>query len=783
MVYIVKDKCVQIVAVLLNGSVLYKKSVNLKKILNKTGKKLVNKLTRVTKRLYSKNMSETSVLIVEDKDANRKMLAAILGEYYNTIEASNGKEALAILRRPGINIGAIILDLIMPEMDGYAFLDEYKDSIDLRHIPVIVSTSDTSEDSEARCLAAGAWDFIKKPYNPSVIRFRVKNVIERSELYSLRELRRREMYDGLTGLYKKDVFMQKTAEMLRLNPNRDFDMIQVDINRFQAVNNAFGTTEGDHLLQYMGRLVEDLGNDGEPMTCCRENADFFYICRPRSEEADLEYYADYFHSMLSRFKNEIDIVPNMGVYRIVDSSMDVSEMMDCAHLAAKECKGNYVKNYAIYASYLRENIIKEQLYVSNMAGAVENEEFVIYYQPKVDLADGSLVGAEALVRWLDPEKGLIPPGEFIPVFERNGLIIRLDYYVWEHVCMQLRAWLDEGKQPLPVSINISRISTYNPFIVEQIDGLVQKYELPRELLELELTESAYSLNPVAVREYMKRFRALGFTVLMDDFGSGYSSLNVLKDIEVDILKIDMRFLDSCDDPKRAENIMASVIRMAKWLRMPVIAEGVERKEQVYFLRSVGCEYIQGYYFSKPLPLKEYEMMAFSEEHPRVASSAQMRGESREDDRSGFEKLHTLINTALHPAAMYEYETGRIELIRVNDAYYDIFGFHNVKDYQQDLCIGIAEEHREAVLAAFDTAIDTGSVGACEYKRIIPRKKDGESDKEIWISLRVRHLDWVGEKALMFGVLEDITERVALGEELKNYRKQRVEELEKKKETE
>ena len=211
-----------------------------------------------------------------------------------------------------------------------------------------------------------------------------------------------------------------------------------------------------------------------------------------------------------------------------------------------------------------------------------------------------------LVRWIDPERGMILPGDFIPVFEQNGFIMKLDYYVWEKTCQLLRRWLDEGRNPYPISVNVSRVSLYNPRLAEVLGDLVKQYDIPPRLLQLELTESAYTTNQQSTKAIMSTLQQMGFCILMDDFGSGYSSLNVLKDIEVDVLKIDMKFLSNTENEARSENILAAVVRMAKWLNLPVIAEGVERKEQVLFLRSIGCEFVQGYYFAKPMPVEDFE---------------------------------------------------------------------------------------------------------------------------------------------------------------------------------
>ena len=292
--------------------------------------------------------------------------------------------------------------------------------------------------------------------------------------------------------------------------------------------------------------------------------------------------------------------------------MSIPVMIDHAKLASKECKGNYIQNYHIYTEEIGKSIQEAQSIVSKMERAMKEEQFVLYLQPKYGLAKYKLRGAEVLIRWLTPE-GMVSPGKFIPVFEKNGLIMKLDYYVWEQSCKLIRNWLDRGIKPFPISVNISRVSMYNPRIVEEIHELTVKYDVPPELFQLELTESAYTDNPESIKKAMQQLQEYGFKILMDDFGSGYSSLNVLKDISVDILKMDMKFMAApgSENQRRSESIVANVIRLAKDLDLPVIAEGVEEKEQVEFLSSVGCEYVQGYYFARPMPVAEYEKLAFT----------------------------------------------------------------------------------------------------------------------------------------------------------------------------
>ena len=555
---------------------------------------------------------ENTVLIVEDNEINRALLVTILEDAYQVLEAGNGREALEILRNPKNAVSAVITDLIMPEMDGYQFLEVYSSSPEFANIPVIVSTSQSDSESEVKCLEYGAWDFIKKPYNAQIIQFRVKNVIERSELYALRRLRYQEQFDTLTGIYIQNMFINRTQKMLKENPDKDFMILHFDIYQFQVYNSVFGRREGDKLLCHIADMLREMAGHEEHMTYCRIEADSFCVCLPAADNEIIQKIMDWFQKDFQVYQRDYNILANMGVYYVEDKTASIPAMIDHAKLASKECKGSYIQNYHTYTKEMGKSIQEAQSIVSEMERAMKEEQFVLYLQPKYGLAKYKLRGAEVLIRWLTPE-GMVSPGKFIPVFEKNGLIMKLDYYVWEQSCKLIRNWLDRGIEPFPISVNISRVSMYNPRIVEEIHELTVKYDVPPELFQLELTESAYTDNPESIKKAMQQLQEYGFMILMDDFGSGYSSLNVLKDISVDILKLDMKFMSAAgsENQKRSESIVANVIRLAKDLELPVIAEGVEEKEQVEFLSSVGCEYVQGYYFARPMPVAEYEKLAFT----------------------------------------------------------------------------------------------------------------------------------------------------------------------------
>ena len=707
-------------------------------------------------------MSEKSkVLVVDDKQVERVMLKKILDGTYEIVEAENGKEAFEILYEKRTEITAVLLDIVMPEYDGYYFLERYHKAQMYQAIPVVVLTMEVDIETEIKCLGMGAWDFIRKPYDAEVVRFRLKNVIGSSSQNISKALKYRAEYDILTGIYNKTNMFQATSAMLERYPERHFAFVRMDIEKFQLINSFFGMSAGDELLKYIADLLIREVKNRSDVTFGRMDADIFCFCVSYENTKELVESFDKMRDILSRYPLDFDIVPIFGIYLIAGKKITPNHMYDRANLAAKHCKGNYIRNYAFYTRKMSQEIEKEQRIVNSMKSALENQEFVVFYQPKYELCGNQIAGAEALVRWIHPERGMISPGEFIPVFERNGFITKLDYYVWEQTCMQLRKWLDEGKQPLPISVNLSRISLYNKELVEMICDLVDSYRIPRRLFQVELTESAYNTNPKAVQDMMQHLRDEGFYILMDDFGSGYSSLNVLKDIVVDVLKMDMKFFDGDDREGRGENIMAAVIRMAKWLNMPVVAEGVERIEQVEFLRSIGCEYVQGYYFAKPMPVEDYEKLQFDRPH-----TEKKRDTERLVDIDSLwtpaSQLESLFLNAKQGVAVYEYCKEQIEIIRVNNAYYELFGYQDISQ-KKNIFQGISKRYHKRLLDAFFHTADTGHKTQCEFS------KKNEAGEEIFISLKLYDVGIVGNKHIIYGVFLNVTEPKQLEWELEKYR--------------
>ena len=412
-------------------------------------------------------------------------------------------------------------------------------------------------------------------------------------------------HDPLTKILSKDAFENEVRGMVDAFPDTDFIIIRMDIERFHMVNQLFGQGEGDKMLKFIAVRIQEAAEIMETAVYGRLAADQFAICVPYVSEQVREMM-DYLQTTATQYPLDYEIVLAFGLYVIDDRTVSVHTMLDRALQALKTIKGQYERHYAYHGTNLLKEENEEHFILNNMERAIYNQEFHVFLQPKVNTKTGELVGAEALVRWVHPERGIILPGAFIPVFERNGFITKIDYYVWEHTCMIIRRWLDQKMKVVPVSVNLSLVDVYNPKLSDVITQLVDKYLLPHELIEFEITESSFISDAMLVDIFARSMRSRFFKMLMDDFGSGYSSLNSLKDIDVDVLKLDMRFLSTSIHNERGLRILEHIVQMAKSIDIAVIAEGVETEAQRDILINLGCDYAQGFLFGRPAPVDDYE---------------------------------------------------------------------------------------------------------------------------------------------------------------------------------
>lgn len=416
-------------------------------------------------------------------------------------------------------------------------------------------------------------------------------------------------YDSLTDEKNSTKFIIDAEEKLKSDKICKYQLLYLDIDGFKMLNDIFGYKVGDNLLVHISEVIKKNINKGELF--CRGYADHFFLLmnyydnkntieRIKNIEKDIHMFEKY-----SQIANKFTI--GYGVYIINEDDKSINKIMDKAEFARRFESQNHNKNIVFYD----ETMIRAELYEieikDRMYFALENEEFEIYFQAKYSISKEKSIGAEALVRWNIPKKGLLSPFEFIPIFEKNGFIIKLDMYVLDKVCLKISEWVKEGLRLIPVSVNMSRIHMRDiDYFIQSISQILKKYNIDSELIEIELTESALFEDTNMMIEAMARLKELGFGISLDDFGAGYSSLNILKDLPIDIIKLDKEFLDNNYGGRKFEVIICNIVKMAKELNLVVVAEGVETHEQAMFLSKIGCDIAQGYLYSKPMPAKEFE---------------------------------------------------------------------------------------------------------------------------------------------------------------------------------
>ena len=432
------------------------------------------------------------------------------------------------------------------------------------------------------------------------------NLVDNTEKHlALEQERYLATHDTLTGLYNKSHFAVKSAEILKSHPDEEWLLLSSNIKDFKLINDLFGMEKGNAVLKMEAGLLKERCHDG--IVYGRIGGDKFAICMPKARFQE-EYFTDAIQTMGQVFNNDLyHLHIYIGVYEITDINEDISIMCDKANLAIKTLNENYARSIAYYNDTILNNTILEKQLVGDFDQALKEKQFCMYLQPQMT-SEGKMLGAEALVRWQHPKRGLIFPGDFIEVFEKTGLIYRLDRFIWELAVQKLARWQQEGHSDLYISVNISTKDFYYMNVYETITALVEKYRIIPSTLKLEITETAIMTGTAGELDMIEQFREYGFQVEIDDFGSGYSSFNTLKDMDVDVLKIDMGFLRTSkpENLEKSMSILNMIISLSKTLGLSVVTEGVETKEQVVKLSQMGCGIYQGYYFSKPIPVEEFE---------------------------------------------------------------------------------------------------------------------------------------------------------------------------------
>ena len=544
------------------------------------------------------------ILIVEDERINQMMLGNMLEDEYDVLYASDGIEALEQIKGSGDDLAMVLLDLQMPKMSGMEVLKVMKEEEELRNIPVIVMTADQS--AEVECLKIGAIDFIPKPY-PSweIVQARVNRCIELSEKRNIIQSTER---DSLTNLFNLDYFLRYVRMYDQHYIDMPMDAIVLDVNHFHMLNERYGKQYGDSVLARIGKRVRQISREVGGVGC-RRGADTFFIYCPHREdyEALLDKVSE---GLADEDVSENRVRLRMGVYSQVNKSLEIERRFDYAKIAANTVKSGYQKAIGIYDSEMHEAALYRERLLEDFRPSLESGRFKVFFQPKFDIRPEKplLSSAEALVRWDHPELGMISPGVFIPLLEDNGLILELDQFVWRETAARIRDWKDRFGYSVPVSVNVSRIDMLTPNLKSIFKEILEAYDLSADDLMLEITESAYTGDSDQVISTAKELRGMGmgFRIEMDDFGTGYSSLGMLSHLPIDALKLDMSFVRSAFGETRDVRMIELIIDIADYLHVPVVAEGVETEEQYLVLKAMGCDLVQGYYFSKPVPPEAFD---------------------------------------------------------------------------------------------------------------------------------------------------------------------------------
>ena len=544
--------------------------------------------------------SRQNIMVIEDNQDCQEILQNVLEESYNITVVSNTQEALLLLMDAPTTYSLILLELDLPDSACINFLKQRNNQTFLQSIPVIVITGDGNDNG---CYKLGADEFIRKPLNtPDIILARCERTMA---LFENKNLVQQTERDKLSGLYTIDYFFEYLKQIIPLDMGSDRDAIVIDIEHFRLINEIYGRSVGDQILADIGNYLQQILTTLNAIAC-RAGADVFYVyCIHQESYQELQ---EDLQDILARHVKVNNIRARVGVWQFVERGVtDPETWFDRAKSACDRISGNYTVSVATYNSGLHTKHLREERLIRDIYEAIEHKDLKVYYQPKYAIQGDKphLRSAEALIRWIHPTLGFISPADFIPLFESNGLVQMVDYYVWKEAAAQIRRWKDEYDFTVPVSVNVSRIDIYDPDLENKFCNILKENNLSPSEYMIEITESAYAENAQGLIEVLESMRQKGFKIEMDDFGTGYSSLGMLTEIPIDILKIDMSFVRSMEKHEKNKRMVELIIDIAKFLKVPCVAEGVETESQLRALRRMGCDVIQGYFFSKPVSPEDF----------------------------------------------------------------------------------------------------------------------------------------------------------------------------------
>ncbi len=666
------------------------------------------------------------VLIAENDGEMCRFLASALEGHYDVIATGTFAEALELACANKDDIALMLLGSALPDARPVEALKRVSEDPLLLSVPVVVLGADREE--EVLALDGGAMDFILLPCpKPEAVLARVRHALELSENRNIIRFTER---DQLTGLYNKDFFFSYANQYDAYHRELEMDAIEVNITHFHMINERYGRGYGDDVLCRVGNRIRDYVAPDGGIVCRRDGDTFLVYCPHRSDYGEILDRAS--KGMNSR------VHLRMGVYPRVDKAIDIERRFDRAKLAADTLRNSLTKNVAFYDDTLRKSEIYMEQLLEDFPRAIAEKEFVVYYQPKfaIQATMPVLSSAEALVRWKHKKLGMIYPGDFIPLLESNGLICRLDSYVWREVAAQMRDWKDRLGVCVPVSVNVSRVDIFDNDLLEQMQALIREFDIRPDELLLEITESAYTQDSTQIISTVNALREAGFHIEIDDFGSGYSSLNMISSLPMDALKLDMEFMHNAFKERKNTKMLDAVIDIAYSLEVPTVAEGVETAEQMFALKEMGCDIVQGYYFSKPLPPEEYERfllekklgaLGLRDKEARIKAAEQFAYEALHDPLTG------LYNHSAYKILLKDADQRNIALMLL-----DVDGVEDIRaEHGDDAVEHVLKEVAEVLKHNFRSVDFICRIGPDEFAVIMTRVN---RDMKPLIAEKVEHID-------------------------------------------
>lgn len=559
-------------------------------------KQMISEYKHYRQKPFADYKERRRILLIDQEAHKRGELAEQLSERFDVVEKEDIEEGIRLLEERFSDFSVVILNEQIPGSSSSTLLPKITGNPFLAAVPAIVLSNRISPFEESRLLELGASDCIEMPVEKNVLLSHIFNLIRLKEMNGTLQYLKR---DEQTGLLSKQAFAFYTKQLLRDNPDKDYALIMTDVDQFTALRAIYGEETANYLLLHIAGQLNQYAEEG---ICGRYTSDRL-VCLMPAETVSRQWLEE----LLERMKERspiVDAVVRCGVYQPIDRELSIQRIFDRTIFALKSIKSTYDEMIGYYDGSVSQRYVRELGYALRFQEALRNEEFEIWYQPKFDPYQNIMTGAEALVRWRNPDGSYNMPGEFLSLFESNGMIHWLDEYMFRLVCRQQKAWKDSGLKPVPVSINLSRRSMHQSGLAERYHAIAEEYEIKPEFLPIEITEST-AIGGIQLQNAALQLVRQGFPIHMDDFGAGYSSMQTLNVLKFDTIKLDKGLIDFIGDEK-GELILKYAMGLIKALEIKMVAEGVETQSQLNFLKENGCSQIQGFYYSKPLCESDFE---------------------------------------------------------------------------------------------------------------------------------------------------------------------------------